>query len=85
MTSLFKPFTLIALFFTLAACAGGGTGQGSFSNVANKGSKNTNPVYDYNDDTNPVYDFSDADAHGETGGGGQGFSPSSITTTRALQ
>ena len=75
MTSLFKPFTLIALFFTLAACAGGGTGQGSFSNVANKGSNNTNPVYD----------FSDADAHGETGGGGQGFSPSSITTTRALQ
>jgi predicted small lipoprotein YifL len=59
MTSLFKPFTLIALLFTLAACAGGGSGPGSLAYVANKSGNNTNPVYDYNDDTNPVYDYND--------------------------
>jgi len=95
MTSLFKPFTLIALLFTLAACAGGGSGPGSLAYVANKSGNNTNPVYDYNDDTNPVYDynddtnpmydFSDVDTRDATDGAGQGFGPRSIATTRTLQ
>jgi hypothetical protein len=75
MTSLFKPFTFIALFLTLAACAGGGSGPGSLTYVANKSGNNTNPVYD----------FSDVDTRDATDSKGQGFSPRSIATTRTLQ